>query len=99
MRSDIEEDIETYFKKQVAKSGGLTEKHVCPGVVGPPDQIVTWRSARGTYSHRVELKAPGGKLKPWQRRYHEMLRDYGVEVFVLNTRREVDCYIATCALL
>jgi len=92
-RSDIETDVENYFKWKVCLHGGLTEKHVSPGRRGPPDQIVTWRRRPYPMSHRVELKAPGGKIKPWQARYHAMLSIYGVDVFVIHTREQVDAYI------
>jgi hypothetical protein len=93
-RSDIETDVEKYLKKRVAEYGGLTEKHVCVGVRGAPDQLVTWQIGYAqSRTDRVETKAPLGRLKSWQTRYHAKLRNVGISVWVCYTKDDVDSYI------
>lgn len=89
--------IEAYFKREVKKAGGMTEKHVSPGRKGVPDQLATWDDG---LMHLVELKAPRtkGKLREDQIRDHARREARGVRVFVLHTKALIDDYILTYRL-
>jgi hypothetical protein len=83
--------IEAYFKREVKKAGGMTEKHVSPGKKLVPDQLVTWPYEP---MHLVELKAPRTKGRIGdQSRDHKTRAKYGVYVHVLHTKELVDRYI------
>jgi VRR-NUC domain len=75
-----ESAIENYLVTGVEALGGECPKWASPGRIGPPDRIVLMPGAKIVF---IELKAPGGVLKPWQVRYHEMLRELGFRVEVL----------------
>jgi len=82
--------VETFFKEQVEKFGGMTEKHVSPGRAKVPDQLVTWP---GNIMHLVELKKPGEKPTKGQERDHLRRAKFGVKVFVINTKEQVMSYV------
>lgn len=85
--------IEAYFKREVKKAGGMTEKHISPGKRAVPDQLVTWDDG---LMHLVELKAPRtrGTVAVAQKRDHKRRWDRGVRVYVLHTKEAVDGYIS-----
>ncbi len=97
-RVTLERVIESYFKEQVEKNGGMCEKFVSPGTKGVPDRIVTWPAPGFSRIHFVELKAPLGKLDPCQVRDHARRKRLGCHVFVLYTKRQVDDYIERFAV-
>src|SRR5271165_3886417 len=70
--SDMETDVENYLVELVEQHDGVCFKWVSPGRVGVPDRIVLLPNEMPIF---VETKAPGGVLKPWQARCHELLRD------------------------
>lgn len=85
-----ERDIEAYFRKQVAKKGGLALKFVSPTFTGVPDRIVFWKTG---YIEFVELKAPGRKPTERQRRVHALFETLGHKVTVLDSHIAVDQWI------
>jgi hypothetical protein len=86
-----ESTVEGYLTTCIEEHGGLCEKHVSPGLVGVPDRLVTWRDGR---MFLVELKAPDGKLKPWQVRDHNLRSNKcGVKVWVIYTLEQVNAFI------
>lgn len=85
-----ESKVEAFFKEQVAKFGGMTEKHVSPGHIGVPDQLVTWP---GGIMHLCELKAPKKDPRSSQVRDHARRAKFGVTVFVLSTKEAVVNYV------
>jgi hypothetical protein len=96
----LETDIEDYLVRQVEACGGRCPKLVDMGRRGFPDRTVLWPAEVGRdapRAHFIETKCIGGRVKPWQRRYHQDLRDMGFLVFVLWTKEQVDEYICEFA--
>jgi len=60
-----ERKIETMLVKQVKAAGGMALKLISPGMAGVPDRIVLLPGGRILF---VELKAPGEKPRPLQRK-------------------------------
>lgn len=86
-----EKQIESYFKAQVKKYGGVPEKFVSPGRRSVPDQIV---SAPGGRVWFAEIKRPGGKPTVKQEADHARRRAMGFTVYVCSTKEEVDAVVA-----
>lgn len=77
----LERTIEQRLVEAVRKAGGLCPKFVSPGWDGVPDRIVLLPGGKMGF---VELKAPGQKLRPLQRRRREQLECLGFRVFVID---------------
>ena len=77
----LERTIEQRLVEAVRKAGGLCPKFVSPGWDGVPDRIVLLPCGKLGF---VELKAPGQKLRPLQRRRREQLERLGFRVFVVD---------------
>ena len=77
----LERTIEQRLVEAVRKAGGLCPKFVSPGWDGVPDRIVLLTGGKLGF---VELKAPGQKLRPLQRRRREQLERLGFRVFVID---------------
>jgi hypothetical protein len=83
--------VERYFRRQVILAGGEARKLVTPGRRHAADRLVLWPGAR---IDLVELKKPGKKPRPGQKRDHErLLRRYEIHVTVIDTHEDVDIYI------
>jgi hypothetical protein len=93
--SDTESDIETYLVKQVEAHGGRCLKLVDMGRRGFPDRTVLWPDDVGDGPRMlfIETKTIGGKVKPWQKRYHTDLESMGFTVLTLWTKEQIDDYI------
>ncbi len=81
-----EKDIEQKLVKAVKTEGGMCPKLVCPGTNGMPDRIVFLPGSRIGF---VEVKAPGQKPRPLQKRRHTQLRVLGFPVYVLDDPGEI----------
>jgi hypothetical protein len=88
----LEVEIEDYLTEGVELLGGQCLKWVIPGRVGPPDRILLMPGGRIVF---VELKTIGGKLEPWQKRFHLMLVELGFRVAVLWTPQQVSDFLLT----
>ena len=77
----LERTVEQRLVEAVRKAGGLCPKFVSPGWDGVPDRIVLLPGGKLGF---VELKAPGQKLRPLQRRRREQLERLGFRVFVID---------------
>jgi hypothetical protein len=95
----LESDIEDYLDKRVRDNGGFTEKYTTPGRRGPPDRLITW--SPGPFDHGVgrielaEMKRPkGGRVSELQKLDHAKRAKFGVRVWLLYTKDQVDNYIA-----
>ena len=77
----LERTIEQRLVEAVRKAGGLCPKFVSPGWDGVPDRIVLLPGGKLGF---VELKAPGQKLRPLQRRRREQHECLGFRVFVVD---------------
>lgn len=86
-----ERDIERRLVYGVRARGGIAYKFVSPGRRGVPDRLVL--TADGAPVVFVELKAPGGRLRPEQEREHRRLQDMGYEVHVLASYEDVDSFL------
>lgn len=82
-----EETVEQYLIRRVKERGGLALKFTTPGRRGAPDRLVL---IPGRGALLVELKAPGKKPDPHQRRYHEDIRAAGHAVAVADSKTAVD---------
>ena len=81
-------------KRLVAKAkamNGLALKWVAPSFAGVPDRIVFFPGGRVVF---VELKRPGGKLRPIQERVIGLLRGLGADVRVIDSMEAVDAIFA-----
>ena len=77
----LERTIELKFVKEVKKAGGIALKLVCPGFIGMPDRLVLMPHGKMFFA---EMKAPGQKPRPVQVKRHEMLRNLGFKVYVVD---------------
>ena len=78
----LERTIELKFVKEVKKTGGIALKLVCPGFIGMPDRLVLMPKGKMFFA---EMKAPGQKPRPVQVKRHEMLRNLGFKVYVVDS--------------
>ncbi len=68
------------------KRGGFAPKFVSPGLDGVPDRLLLFPGGRLAF---VEVKAPGKKPRPLQRRRIEQLTALGFRVFVLDRKEQI----------
>ena len=86
----LEDEVENYLIEQVEARGGFTRKLKWIGRRGATDRIVFLNGA-----HFVELKRPGKKkADDHQIREHIRMKDQGVLVYVLYTKKDVDCFLS-----
>lgn len=81
--------IERYLTSSVRARGGHCFK-LAPTTAGLPDRLVVLPPGRLLL---VELKAPGGRLRPVQVALHERLSAAGVEVAVLASKTQIDNWL------
>lgn len=81
-----EKQIEQSLVKAVNNMGGIAPKFVSPGFDGMPDRIVLLPHGKMVF---VEVKAPGKKPRPLQTSRHEMLRELGFKVYVLDNTDQI----------
>lgn len=81
-----EKNIEQKLVKAVKSAGGIAPKLTCPGFDGMPDRLVLMPEGRTGF---VEVKAPGKEPRPLQVRRHEMLRNLGFKVYVLDDQEQI----------
>ena len=82
----LEKTIEMQLVNAVKDMGGRAVKLVSPGFDGMPDRMVLLPFGRIVF---VEVKAPGKKPRPLQVARHEMLRDLGFKVYVIDSTEEI----------
>lgn len=88
----LERTIELKFVKEVKKAGGIALKLVCPGYIGMPDRLVLMPKGKMFFA---EMKAPGQKSRPVQVKRHEMLRNLGFKVYVVDSLEVMPSEIRT----
>jgi len=86
----LEKTLEAYLRNEVKKTGAVALKFVSPGRAGVPDRIVL---APGGRIYFVEMKRPGGKLRPLQQKVIADIRKLGFKVFVIDSREGVKEFI------
>jgi len=77
-----EKDIEKRLIRETKSMGGLCMKFISPGLNGVPDRLVL---LPGGYMGFVEVKAPGGKLRPLQVRRMNQIVKLGFKTFCVST--------------
>lgn len=81
-----EKTIEQKLVKAVKDMGGIAPKFTSPGYDGVPDRIVLLPGGRVAF---VEVKAPGEKPRPLQLARHNLLRNLGFKVYVLDGEKQI----------
>ena len=81
-----EKEIEKKLILAVKQAGGIAPKFTSPGFDGMPDRIVLLPNGHIGF---VEVKAPGEKPRPLQLARHEMLRQLGFQVYVLDSIEQI----------
>lgn len=81
-----ESAIERRLVTEAVKRGGFAPKFVSPGLNGMPDRLLLFPGGRLAF---VEVKAPGKKPRPLQRRRIEQLTALGFRVFVLDRIEQI----------
>ena len=76
----LESKVESAFREETKRRGGVALKFVSPGMNGVPDRIVLFPGGRMAF---VELKAPGQKPRPLQLKRKRQLERLVFSVFVL----------------
>ena len=87
-----ESQIEKKLKDKVEAIGGKCMKFVSPGMSGVPDRICLFPGGRVLF---IETKAPGGKLRPLQRKRHQELQELGFKVLVIDSGEKINEISAT----
>lgn len=82
----LEDVVENALVAGVEDLGGECRKGHDPGRRGAPDREIF---LFGIHLF-VETKTKGGKVEPWQERYHVMLRKHGQRVEVIWNLQQVE---------
>lgn len=88
-----ESQIERHLVQRVKGLGGEVRKVQWIGRRGAPDRLVLLPSTFVS-NFWVELKAPGEKPEPHQRREHERMRRLGERVEVVDSIEAVEALLA-----
>lgn len=78
--------IEKKLVLEVKKNGGICPKFVSPGFDGMPDRIILMPKGKIAFA---ELKAKGKKPRPLQVSRHNLLRELGFKVYVIDDEKEI----------
>ena len=84
-----EKQIENKLKKEIEKLGGICFKFTSPNNDGVPDRLILING----YTIFVELKAPGKKPRPLQRKQIKRIQRQGIPVYIISTIKEVENFI------
>jgi len=83
----LESVIEMALTKQVKEMGGKALKFISPGNTGMPDRLVLLPKGKVGF---VEVKAPCKLPSPLQLARHEMLKNLGFQVHVLDDSKQIE---------
>ena len=86
----LESQIERYFCKEIKKLGGWALKFTPSGTRGWPDRLVLFPGGRAVFA---ELKAPGEKPSPLQRKRARELWGLGFGAIFIDSYQGVDTFI------
>lgn len=81
MQSLREVRVERALREAAKNAGGIAMKFVSPGLVGAPDRIVVLPGGLVCF---VEVKAPGERPRPAQRRVLRRLYQLGANVATVD---------------
>ena len=82
-----EKDIEKQLQKRVKETGGMALKFNSSNVNGVPDRIILFPFGRMAF---VELKAPGQRPRPLQKKRIRQLQETGFLVYVIDSHEGVE---------
>lgn len=82
--------IEKRLRNKIKKQGGLALKLTSPGMAGMPDRLVLLPGGQIVF---IELKAPGKKLRPLQRKRFQQLEKLGFRALKIDSVKDVDDFI------
>lgn len=82
-----EKEIENYLKNKVKSMKGIAIKLNSMSMSGLPDRMVLLPKGIILF---VELKRPGGKARPLQLVTHRLLKNLGFEVYVIDSKKQVE---------
>ncbi len=82
-----EQEIELQLVRAVKNIGGRAVKFMSPGFDGMPDRLVLLPGGKCGF---VEVKAPGKKPRALQVVRHEMLKELGFKVYVLDAKEQIE---------
>jgi hypothetical protein len=83
----LERDLEKKLAQRVKAAGGMAIKWVAPNLAGVPDRICFFKGGRVVL---VELKRPGAKPTPLQKRIHDLLIGLGADVRVVDSVEKIE---------
>jgi len=83
----LEQEIEKQLVRAVKNMGGRAVKFMSPGFDGMPDRLVLLPGGRCGF---VEVKAPGKRPRALQVVRHEMLKELGFKVYVLDAKEQIE---------
>lgn len=88
----LEADDEAYLLRRVAETGGETRKVKWQGRKGAPDRLCGWPNGNHCF---IELKHPDQRhpLTAHQAREIARMRSWGLNVWILQGRGEIDRFI------
>ena len=87
-----ESDVEEYLWRRVAETGGEHRKVQWIGRRGAPDDLIGWPNGRHCYPEVKSDKQKWG-LQGHQKREHERMRSWGMDVRVIWNKEQVDALI------
>lgn len=83
--------LEQKLVKAVKAAGGIALKFTSPGFDGVPDRLILFPYGRIAFA---EVKMHGVNSRPLQIRRHEMLRQLGFMVFVIDDEFQITWIIS-----
>ncbi len=86
--------LAAYLVRRCKERGVAQRKVSWEGRIGAPDRLLLGRDK----SCFVELKAPGAKPTPMQKREHEVLERAGLRVLVCDSEAKIDWVITLISL-
>ena len=86
----LERSVEAELVKQVKNLGGICWKFTVPSTSGVPDRIILYNGK----TYFVELKAPGKKPRPLQRKIHRDMKAQGFPVTTIDNIEDVHEFIS-----
>lgn len=85
-RQLLEKDVERALVEEAKMRKGIAFKFVSPGFCGVPDRLVL---LPGGHVGFVELKRPGGQMRPLQKRRKRQIETLGIPVFCLDRKEKI----------